>query len=88
MQGNEDKGETSETVAEFFFADENGELPGSIDLSEVNMIYIDYIRVMTIMHEKLKNTYNSFVTRFLNEDQRKQNNLQPEAGRFQQPGII
>ena len=58
----------SETVAHFFFADEDGNLPGSLDLREVDLIYNDYIRVMTIMYEKLKSTYNTFVNRFLTED--------------------
>jgi len=57
-----------ETVAHFFFADENGVLPASLDLREVDLIYNDYIRVMTIMFEKLKNTYNTFVNRFLSDE--------------------
>lgn len=57
-----------ETVAHYFFADEFGVLPASLDLREVDLIYNDYIRVMTIMFEKLKNTYNTFVNRFLSEE--------------------
>jgi|TARA_B110000285_G_C14988127_1_gene544891 hypothetical protein len=57
-------------VAHFFFADEDGTLPSSLDLREVDLIYNDYIRVMTIMYEKLKNTYNTFVNRFLCDDQK------------------
>lgn len=71
-----------ESVAHFFFADENGTLPMQLDLREVDLIYNDYIRVMTIMFEKLKNTYNIFVNRFLSEDQRKQNGIQIEQARF------
>lgn len=56
-----------ESIAHFFFADESGVLPASLDLREVDLIYNDYIRVMTIMYEKLKNTYNTFVNRFLSE---------------------
>mmetsp|Transcript_8574 Transcript_8574/g.13244 ORF Transcript_8574/g.13244 Transcript_8574/m.13244 type:complete len:222 (+) Transcript_8574:503-1168(+) len=83
-----DDQETSESVdsvADFFFGDENGELPEAIELSEVNLIYNDYIRVMTIMYEKLKNTYNTFTTRFLTEEERQSNNLFPEVGRFAHP---
>jgi len=45
-------------VADFFFADETGQLPESLNFNEVDLIYNDYIRVMTCMHEKLKTTYN------------------------------
>lgn len=34
------------------------------------------------MFEKLKNTYNKFVNRFLSEEQKKENNIQPENTRF------
>lgn len=37
------------------------------------------------MFEKLKNTYNTFVNRFLSEDQKQQNNIQMETGRFALP---
>lgn len=37
------------------------------------------------MYEKLKNTYNTFVNRFLSEDQKQQHNIQPETGRFALP---
>lgn len=57
-----------DSVAHYFFADEYGHLPLSLDLREVDMIYNDYIRVLTIMYEKLKNTYNTFVCRFLTEE--------------------
>jgi len=40
---------------------------------------------MTIMYEKLKNTYNTFVNRFLSEEQRKENKIVPEMGRFTLP---
>ena len=71
-----------DSVAHFFFADDNGNLPSSLDLREVDMIFNDYIRVLTIMYEKLKNTYNTFVSRFLTEDQKKANGIQLEANRF------
>lgn len=75
----------AETIAQYFFADEFGQLPTSLDLREVDLIYNDYIRVMTIMYEKLKNTYNTFVNRFLSEEQRKENKIGPEMGRFTLP---
>ena len=37
------------------------------------------------MYEKLKNTYNTFVNRFLSEDQKQQHDIQPETGRFALP---
>lgn len=64
-----------ESIAHYFFGDENGKLPSSLDLREVDLIYNDYIRVMTIMYEKLKNTYNTFVNRFLTEEQKKANSI-------------
>jgi hypothetical protein len=42
-------------IAEFFFADDNGEMPKELDMKEVDLLYNDYIRVMTCMHEKLRN---------------------------------
>jgi hypothetical protein len=41
-------------VAEFFFADDTGEMPKELDMKEVDLLYNDYIRVMTCMHEKLR----------------------------------
>ena len=61
----------SESIAHFFFGDEYGELPDQLELREVDLIYNDYIRVMTIMYEKLKNTHNTFVNRFLSEKEKK-----------------
>lgn len=74
-----------ETIAQYFFGDDQGQLPTSLDLREVDLIYNDYIRVMTIMYEKLKNTYNTFVNRFLSEEQRKENKIGPEMARFTLP---
>jgi len=65
----------SESVAHFFFSDEQGSLPSTLDLREVDLIYNDYIRVMTIMFEKLKNNYNTFAKRFLSEEERTKFNV-------------
>ena len=40
----------AQTVADFFFADETGSLPEVLNFKEVDLIYNDYIRVMTCMH--------------------------------------
>jgi hypothetical protein len=48
-------------IAEFFFADASGEMPNDLDMKEIDLIYNDYIRVMTLMHEKLRSTYNLYV---------------------------
>ena len=47
-----------QTVAEFFFADEQGNLPMFLDMQEVDILYNDYIRVMSCMHERLRAVYN------------------------------
>lgn len=73
-------------VAEFFFADETGEMPKELDMKEVDLLYNDYIRVMTCMHEKLRNQYNTYVTKFLKENQRKENGIEPETSRLILPG--
>ena len=65
----------TKTVADFFFSDENGNLPQMIDLREVDLIYNDYVRVLTIMYEKLKTTHNTFINRFLTEQERTENGL-------------
>jgi hypothetical protein len=60
-------------VAEFFFADDTGELPKQLDMKEVDLLYNDYMRVMSCMHEKLRTLFNTYVTKFLNDSQRKEN---------------
>ena len=73
------------SVAHFFFADEQGQLPMTLDLREVDLIYNDYIRVLTIMFEKLKANYNTFVNRFLNDQEREKYCIQTEEARFVLP---
>jgi hypothetical protein len=75
-----------QTVAEFIFADEEGNLPDLLDLQEVDQIYNDYIRVMTCMHERLRSVYNTYVTRYFDEKLRKEHNLAPETQRLILPG--
>jgi len=75
-----------QTVADFIFADEEGQLPQLLDLQEVDQIYNDYIRVMTCMHERLRSVYNTYVTRFFDEKLRKENHLLPESKRLILPG--
>ena len=50
------------------------------------MIYNDYIRVMTCMHQKLKHTYNQFCLKLLTEEQRSKYQLFPETGGLSLPG--
>ena len=73
-------------MADFFFADETGQLPETLNFNEVDLIYNDYIRVMTCMHEKLKYTYNQFCIKFLTETQREALGLHPETGKLTLPG--
>ena len=42
-------------------------MPKDLDLKEVDLIYNDYIRVMTCNHEKLRALFNSYVVKFLDE---------------------
>jgi hypothetical protein len=56
-----------------------------LDLREVDLIYNDYIRVMTVMFEKLKTSYNTFVNRFLTDEQRRANNVAVETAKFVLP---
>jgi hypothetical protein len=73
-------------VADFIFADEEGQLPQLLDLQEVDQIYNDYIRVMTCMHERLRSVYNTYVSRYFDEKLRKDNLLQAENQRLILPG--
>ena len=73
-------------MADFIFADEEGQLPQLLDLQEVDQIYNDYIRVMTCMHERLRSVYNTYVTRYFDEKLRKDNQLQAESKRLILPG--
>jgi hypothetical protein len=38
-------------------------------------MYVDYVRVITSMYEKLRLTYNNFVNKFLSHEQRKEHQL-------------
>lgn len=67
------------TVAEFFFADEKGDLPRYLDLQEVDLLYNDYIRVMTCMHERLRTIYNTYISRFFDDKLRKEHSLEPDT---------
>ncbi len=55
-------------------------------MKEVDLLYNDYIRVMTCMHEKLRNQYNTYVTKFLDENARRENCIEPETQRLILPG--
>ena len=61
-------------------------LPRYLDLHEVDLLYNDYIRVMTCMHERLRATHNLFITRFLDEKLRKEHGLQADTQRLILPG--
>jgi uncharacterized protein YpmS len=73
-------------LAEFFFADVSGEMPKELDLKEVDIIYNDYIRVMTCMHEKLRALYNSYVTKFVDDKQRADYRIDVDNSRLVLPG--
>jgi hypothetical protein len=74
------------TVAEFFFADDRGELPSQLDLQEVDLLYNDYIRVMSCMHERLRSVYNQYVTKFLDEKMRTEHFIEADTSRLILPG--
>jgi hypothetical protein len=57
-----------------------------LDLQEVDLLYNDYIRVMTCMHERLRAVYNQYVTRFFDEKLRKENGLEADTQRLILPG--
>jgi hypothetical protein len=65
-----------QTIADFFFADETGTLPDTLNFKEVDLIYNDYVCVMTAVHLKLQTHYNKFVKILLNEKQREKYSLQ------------
>jgi len=68
-----------QTCGEFFFADDEGEMPRYLDLQEVDLLYNDYIRVMTCMHERLRTVYNQYVSSYLDENTRKQSGIHPDT---------
>ena len=58
-----------------------------LNFKEVDLIYNDYIRVMTCMYQKLKHTYNQFVAKLLTEEQRSNYQLWPETEGLILPGM-
>ena len=42
-------------------------MPKELDMKEIDLLYNDYIKVMTGMHEKLRNIYNQYVSKFLDD---------------------
>jgi len=36
-------------------------------LKEVDLLYNDYVRIMTCMHERLRNQYNQYVSKFVTD---------------------
>ena len=74
-------------MGDFFFADETGQLPETLNFKEVDLIYNDYIRVMSSMYQKLKQTYNQFVNKLLTEEQRSTYQLYPEQEGLILPGM-
>lgn len=75
-----------QTVAEFFFADETGNLPLFLEMQEVDILYNDYIRVMSCMHERLRAVYNQYVLRFFDDKLRKEWAVQADTQRLVLPG--
>lgn len=73
-------------MAEFFFADEQGNLPLFLDMQEVDLVYNDYIRVMTCMHERLRAVYNQYVTQFFDDRVRKDHGVEADTQRLILPG--
>lgn len=59
-----------------------------MDMKEVDLLYNDYIRVMTTTHEKLRTQFNHYVTRFVDDSLRRESGgqLEPETQRLILPG--
>jgi hypothetical protein len=64
----------------------SGEMPKELDLKEVDIIYNDYIRVMTCMHEKLRALYNSYVIKFVDDKQKADYHIDVDNSRLILPG--
>ena len=62
-------------------------MPETLNFKEVDLIYNDYIRVMSSMYQKLKQTYNQFVNKLLTEEQRSTYQLYPEQEGLMLPGM-
>ena len=75
-----------QNIAEFFFCDEVGTLPESLDFKEVDLIYNEYTRVMTCMHEKLRNFYNMIVIKTLSDKERRDYGFRIEQSKLTLPG--
>lgn len=57
-----------------------------LEMQEVDLLYNDYIRVMSCMHERLRAVYNQYVIRFFDEKLRKENGLEADTQRLILPG--
>ncbi len=75
-----------QNVAEFFFSDEGGEMPRDLDYQEVDLIYNEYVRIMTCMHEKLRAIYNQLVQKCVDPDLQKEHAIAVETGKLILPG--
>ena len=62
-------------------------MPETLNFKEVDLIYNDYIRVMSSMYQKLKQTYNQFVNKLLTEEQRSTYQLYSEQEGLMLPGM-
>ena len=65
-------------VTEFLFADEFGKLPESPDLDLIDQIFNAYKDVMVEMSTKMKLRYNTFLVKFLTQEQRDELGLKME----------
>ncbi len=73
-------------MGEFFFADENGDLPTELNFKEIDVIYNDYVRILSCMHEKIRTWHNTVCQRCIDDKQRKEYNVQIETSRLILPG--
>ena len=61
-------------------------MPAKLDLNEVDILYNDYIRIMSCMHERLRAVYNQYATRFLDEKIRSEHGIEPDNQMLILPG--
>jgi len=72
-------------ITEYLFADEDGVVSEKLNTTEINSIYLAYLQSLVESYERLKSKYNQFLSRCLQDKQKKENGLTGSAPNLVMP---